>query len=34
METRTQIKQNLKKLRLASFYDNFEQRVAEVFSFR
>jgi DNA replication protein DnaC len=29
METRTQIKQNLKKLRLASFYDNFEQRIEE-----
>lgn len=29
METQTQIKQNLKKLRLTSFYDNFEQRVEE-----
>jgi DNA replication protein DnaC len=29
METRTQIKQNLKKLRLTSFYENFEQRIDE-----
>ncbi|MDA3955229.1 ATP-binding protein [Oceanispirochaeta sp.] len=29
METHTQIKQNLKQLRLSSIYENFEQRLSE-----